>query len=113
MVFGGLTLTHQINLLKYVTGWDVDPASMAKIAERVFNLQRMIDVYYGISKKDDSAPNRVFEPLEAGPCAGKMPLPFDRTLMEYYGLRGWDSDGKPTTEKLAELGLAEASQPKF
>jgi len=111
MVFGGLTLTHQINLLRYVTGWNADSASMARIAERVFNLQRCLDVHYGISKKDDSAPDRVFEPLEAGPCAGKVPLPFDRTLMEYYGLRGWDSDGKPTTEKLVELGLTEALPP--
>ncbi|RLC38725.1 MAG: hypothetical protein DRH33_04050, partial [Candidatus Nealsonbacteria bacterium] len=25
----------------------------------------------------------------------------------YYKLRGWDSDGKPTTETLEKLGLTE------
>ena len=30
---------------------------------------------------------------------------FDRMLDEYYRLRGWDSGGLPTAEKLNELGL--------
>ncbi|MCD6503852.1 hypothetical protein J7K52_00555, partial [Candidatus Bathyarchaeota archaeon] len=34
-------------------------------------------------------------------------------LNEYYELRGWDSDGKPTAEKLAELGLTEALKPIY
>jgi aldehyde:ferredoxin oxidoreductase len=29
----------------------------------------------------------------------------DRMLPEYYRLRGWDENGVPTPEKLAELGL--------
>lgn len=107
MPFGGLTLTDQVNLLRYVTGWDVDLRSVAEIAERIFNLQRMIDVYYGISSKDDTAPLRVFEALKDGKSAGKVPLPFKKSLKEYYELRGWNSDGKPTVEKLAELGLIE------
>ena len=111
MIFGGLKLTHQINLLRYVTGWDIDAVSLEEIAERIFNLQRVIDVYYGVSKKDDSVPFRMFEPLEGGKSAGKMPLPFEKTLLEYYKLRGWDSDGKPTTERLVELNLGEALKP--
>jgi len=27
-------------------------------------------------------------------------------LDEYYQIRGWDSQGRPTPEKLRELGLA-------
>ena len=29
----------------------------------------------------------------------------DKMLDEYYALRGWDSDGKPTVETLRGLGL--------
>ncbi|MBA7643774.1 hypothetical protein ES703_51507 [subsurface metagenome] len=107
MIFGGLTLNHQIDLLKYVTGWDVAAAYLAETAERIFNLQRAINVYYGVSKKDDSVPLMIFEPLKTGKSAGKTPQPFDETLLEYYRLRGWDCEGKPTVDRLAKLNLSE------
>jgi len=31
-------------------------------------------------------------------------------LEEYYVTRGWNNEGKPTEEKLLELGLEEASK---
>lgn len=111
MIMGGLTLTHQINLLKYPTGWEVDAKSIATVAERIFNLHQAINVLYGISKKDDSLPMRMVEPLEQGKSAGKVLSPFYKALVEYYRLRGWDSDGKPTTQRLMELGLTEALKP--
>jgi len=105
MIFGGLTLTHQTNFLKYVTGWNVTPSCIAEIAERIFNLQRMINVNYGVTKCDDTAPPRIFRPLDVGQSAGKIPQQFDEALMEYYQMRGWDSNGKPTLGKLKELGI--------
>ncbi|MCD6235478.1 MAG: hypothetical protein J7J94_00560, partial [Thaumarchaeota archaeon] len=42
---------------------------------------------------------------------GKIPVPFEKELLEYYHIRGWDSDGRPTKEKLVELGLIEALKP--
>lgn len=113
MIFGGLTLTHQINLLKYITGWDVDATYLSETAERIFNLQRIINIYCGISKKDDSIPFRMFEPLKDGKSAGKKPLPFDKTLLEYYKLRAWDNDGEPTVKRLVELSLTEALRPAW
>ncbi|MHC2995770.1 MAG: aldehyde ferredoxin oxidoreductase family protein [Candidatus Atribacteria bacterium] len=113
MIFGGLTLTHQINLLKYITGWDVDATYLSETAERIFNLQRIINIYCGISKKDDSIPFRMFEPLKDGKSAGKKPLPFDKTLLEYYKLRVWDNEGEPTVKRLVELNLTEALRPAW
>ena len=40
-----------------------------------------------------------------GGRAGKAPLNFDRMLMDYYKLRGWDDNGVPTKESLIKLGL--------
>jgi len=112
MLFGGATVTDQVNLLKLVTGWDeVDASWMLKTGERIFTLQRVINVRYGVSRKDDTVPRRVFEPLATGGSAGKIPVPFEKELMAYYELRGWDSDGKPTVEKLVELDLLEALKP--
>jgi aldehyde:ferredoxin oxidoreductase len=35
---------------------------------------------------------------------------FDGMLEEYYRLRGWDSNGIPTREKLMALDLSEAAR---
>jgi len=111
MCFGGATLTDQIKLLNYVTGWNVDVNWMAKTAERIFTLQRVINVRCGVSRKDDTLPARIFEPLETGGSKGKIPVPFEKELSTYYQLRGWDCDGKPTKEKLVQLDLLEALKP--
>jgi len=108
MTSGGLTLKDQITLLNYVTGWNVKANGMLKIGERIFNLQRVINVRFGVSRKDDTLPLRIFEPLKEGVNAGKIPATFEKALKAYYKLRGWDADGKPTVEKLAELNLTEA-----
>jgi len=47
----------------------------------------------------------MFNPGDRGIRKGKIPEPFEKTLLEYYRYRGWDNNGKPTTEKLEELGL--------
>jgi aldehyde:ferredoxin oxidoreductase len=41
-----------------------------------------------------------------GPSRGNV-VPLEEMLQEYYVLRGWDKDGKPTKERLEELGLRE------
>lgn len=109
MTFGEATLTDQVKLLNYVTGWDVD--WMAKTAERIFALQRVINVCYGVGRKDDVLPARIFEPLETGGSKGKIPVPLEKELLTYYNLRGWNHDGKPTKEKLVGLDLLEALKP--
>ena len=111
MPFGGFSITDQVEFLKFVTGWDVDLKYATETAERIFNLQRVIDVYYGISGKDDTAPQRSFEPLKEGKSKMRTPVPFRKSLTEYYKLREWNSDGKPTVQKLAKLGLVETLKP--
>jgi len=105
MTAGGLTLSHQIELLNLVTGWGVDADEMLMTAERIFTLQRLLNIRYGMSRKDDTLPPRMFNPVEEGVGAGKVPVGFERMLGEYYALRGWDPDGKPTVEKLLQLDL--------
>ena len=106
LAFGGLTLTSQIKFLNLITGWGIDIAKVSEIAERVFTLQRLINIRFGISKKDDYLiPQRMHEPLKTGKSAGKVPIPFEKALETYYKLRGWDEEGKPSKEKLEKLGL--------
>jgi aldehyde:ferredoxin oxidoreductase len=44
------------------------------------------------------------EPFVEGASKGHVPK-LDVMLPEYYTLRGWDADGIPTPERLADLGV--------
>ncbi len=95
------------DMLSSITGWDLTSDELMKIGERIYNLERLIMNKYGFDKKDDRLPKRLYtEPLPDGPSKGEVvdAQQFERMLEEYYKLRGW-VDGKPTPEKLRELGL--------
>jgi len=92
-------------LLTAATGFDYDLDEMLKAGERIWNLERLFNQRAGFSKKDDTLPKRMLaEPMPAGPAKGRT-VPLDKMLPEYYRLRGWDAQGKPTKKKLAALGL--------
>jgi len=101
----GLSLTDTVKFLNFATGWELTPEDIMKIGERIFNLQRQINIEDGLSRKDDMLPQKMFNPGGKGIRKGKIPEPFEKTLLEYYHYRGWDNNGKPTTKKLEELGL--------
>lgn len=105
MLFGGMTLTVMLETLNAVTGWDWDMADFMKAGERIFNIQRMVNVKYGINRKDDTLPKKIFQPAKEGSRAGKAPVDFDAALDRYYGLRGWDQNGIPKKDKLKELEI--------
>ncbi len=106
MAFGGCTVTDKLNLLNAITGWNMSMEEFAKTCERVFNLQRAFDVRMGVSRKDDTLPYKMFKPVH--PKHSLIAL--EPMLNEYYKLRGWDPDGKPTREKLVELGLEDVAR---
>jgi aldehyde:ferredoxin oxidoreductase len=47
------------------------------------------------------------DPLPEGNAKGKVvsEQEFEKALTEYYGLWGWDDQGRPTKATLEELGL--------
>jgi len=92
-------------LMEYATGAGYDEETLLRAGERVYNLERMFLVRAGFSRADDTLPPRMLhEPMPEGPAKGHV-VELDRMLPEYYRLRGWDENGVPTPEKLAELGL--------
>ena len=96
-----------------VTGRQFTLDDLLRRSERVWNLTRAMAVLRkGMSAKDDQLPERDFtDPVPAGKTVG-MKLDkqkFTSMLQTYYRKRGWDTEGRPTREKLNELGLAEAA----
>ena len=54
----------------------------------------------GVSRKDDSIPEMYLKE----PTKGKV-VEIEQMLSEYYEIQRWDADGKPTPERLSELGI--------
>ena len=105
MLFGGMTLTDLLDTMNAVTGWNWKMEEFLKTGERIFTLQRLLNIKYGVTRKDDTLPAKIFEPAREGSRAGKIPVPFELALERYYKLRGWDERGIPKKEKLTELEL--------
>lgn len=99
---GGPELTAMLNS---ATGFEYGVDDFVRVGERIWNLERLFNQRAGFSRKDDTLPRRMLtEPMPAGPAAGKT-VPLDEMLKEYYRIRGWDAEGRPTKQKLAALEL--------
>jgi aldehyde:ferredoxin oxidoreductase len=84
-------------------GWGVDDLLCA--GERAWNLKRVINNRLGLTRANDRLPRTLLEPYQDGGSAGYVP-PITEMLEVYYAARGWDPEtGKPTPDKLTELGL--------
>jgi aldehyde:ferredoxin oxidoreductase len=91
------------------TGWDLTTEDVEEIGERVYNLERAINVERGVADREsDTLPHRVLhEPIPDGPAEGMHCPPEELAAMldEYYEFRGWSDDGRPTAETLERLDL--------
>jgi len=108
---GGITLTDTLTWFNAITGWKWSIKDFIKTGERIFNLQRMINIRDGKGGSYDKLPKRMFEPAKEGFRKGQTP-PFDSMLKEYYQLRGWNKNGEPSERKLMELELDKIVEKK-
>jgi len=107
--FAPLSATQVSEILTSVTGWDYTPADIGTAGERSLNLKRAINNKLGVTREDDKLPKVCIEALKEGSTADKSP-DMDLLLKDYYDFRKWDwGTGKPTREKLVELGLDDAA----
>jgi aldehyde:ferredoxin oxidoreductase len=105
--FAGADYTFLAPLTAAATGVDFTEQDFVKAGERTWNLEKLWNLRAGLSKKDDTLPERLLkEGHKSGPSAG-VTVNLDAMLPEYYTIRGWSKSGKPTTRKLKQLGLAE------
>ncbi len=102
----GAPLDDLIPVLSAATGIDYTMDHFVHIGERIWNIERLWNLKAGLTTADDTLPKRLMEEAHTeGPSAG-VTVDLDAMLPDYYAARGWTADGRPTTEKLMELGLA-------
>ena len=92
-------------LVSAATGVQYTTNEFLKTGERIWNLERLYNIKAGFTHKDDKLPPRMSEDaIQSGPAKGYVSK-LDKMLPEYYALRGWDTSGMPTPERLESLEL--------
>jgi benzoyl-CoA reductase subunit BamB len=83
--------------ISYGAGIDMDEEKLTRATRRYRTLVRAINIRRGMRRKDDAPPKdhwkKRFPELEA------------ELLDTYYKMKGWNKNGIPTQESLADLGL--------
>ncbi|MFX1388556.1 MAG: aldehyde ferredoxin oxidoreductase family protein [Promethearchaeota archaeon] len=106
--FMGMVLSSEdwASLIEKLLGYKFTIEDFAKAGERLYNLARVYSIREGLTRADDTLPARFLEePMPEGPAKGQT-VDLEPLLDAYYDYRGWDKQtGKPTQEKLKELGL--------
>ena len=109
-IFANVEPDVQVKLINAACGleWTVD--DMMKAGERAWNLKRAINNRMGLTRANDKLPKALLEPFPDGGSAGFVP-DLEGMLSAYYKARGWDVEtGKPSGEKLVELGLEDVAK---
>lgn len=104
ILFGGVGLKEIAAWTGAVLGEEVSPEQLMKIGERISNVKRLINLCYGMTRKDDILPSRILTLKRGGGTEDNLP-PLHYMLSDYYSHRGWDELGIPTQEKCKELDL--------
>jgi aldehyde:ferredoxin oxidoreductase len=111
--FAPLQVTQICEMLNALTGWEFGPEELLAAGDRSVTLKRAISNRFGVTRAHDMLPKICLEPLSEGTTDGIRP-DMEKMLKEYYRYRGWDwQTGKPTNEKLMELGLTQAAEDLY
>jgi aldehyde:ferredoxin oxidoreductase len=97
-----------VDMVRAVTGWDVDMQELVTVGERALNMMRAYNAREGFTRADDKLPSKLFKPRQGGASDGIAITEGElaSALSTYYAMCGWDDEGRPTRTKLEELGLA-------
>ena len=83
--------------------WTAD--RLRETGERIWNLERLFNLEAGLTRADDTLPQRMLkEAAGSGRGEGQVSR-LDEMLPEYYALREWNDGGAPTHGVLERLGL--------
>jgi aldehyde:ferredoxin oxidoreductase len=109
-IFANTDPELQVRLINAACGLHWSLEDLLRCGERGWNLKRAINNRMGLTRSNDKLPKALLEPFPDGGSAGYVP-DVEGMLIAYYQARGWDLEtGKPSGEKLRELGLDDIAQ---
>jgi len=90
-----------------------DLGNLNRAADKICLLRRAFNQREGLTRKDDTLPDRqLHEPEDEGPAKGQL-CNLDIMLDDYYKLWGFDADGLIKPERLDEAGLPEVKKELY
>ena len=107
--FAPISTEHCVELWNLSTGFNHTAETYLKAGERIWNLIRLFNLREGMDPADDDLPIRLFKESFSKGQAKDILIKkedFEKSLKEYYAMRGWNEKGIPTSSKLKELGLS-------
>jgi len=94
-----------VELLRPVTGWDIDWSEGIKAGKRILTLRQAFNAREGLEPDAFRLPKRFEAPLSTGPHAGHD-IPFAALRENYFKTMGWDPrTGRPGPQTLVELEI--------
>ena len=97
-------------LFSAVTGIRMNQWEYLKAGKRIHTLERLMNCEEGISRKDDTLPDRFLK--EGRTCdPEKRVVPLGKMLDSYYKIRGYNADGRPSQKTLKALGIQPKTMP--
>ena len=108
--FPNISFDQTVELLKAVTGWDTGLGELMQIGERIITLMRLFIIREGVTRADDTLPDRFFQPTKGGGQDDLKinPADYERIRDYYYVIMGWDTEGVPLPDKVKELAIEES-----
>jgi len=101
-----LGIDNYAEMYSAATGIEFDSADVMRTGARIYNIERMYNLQAGITKEDDTLPDRLLNQMVPdGPARGQT-VRLKGMLKEYYSLRGWSKDGVPEEWRMKEYNLA-------
>ncbi len=94
------------------TGGDFSVAKLEEIANRVATLERLFNIEAGAAAEDDDLPARFSDlPIVVEGKERRVSREDkERMRRDYYGVRRWDADGRPTRELCDALNIRRRSR---
>ena len=88
---------------KLITGGNMNIGRFTRSGERIYNLERLVNVRQGLYDGDTLPRRLTDEPQQEGDDKSRVHL--EPMLKKYYRIRGWDTHGVPKQKRLRKLGL--------
>ncbi|UCE06645.1 MAG: aldehyde ferredoxin oxidoreductase family protein [bacterium] len=87
-----------------ITGIKMSRQKMMEAGHRIHTLERYMNTREGISRKDDTLPDRFLKEGRKNDPENRT-VPLEKMLEEYYKIRGYDENGIPTVKTLAKFEI--------
>lgn len=103
-----LSFEQMAAMLAAITGWNTSTYEIMRIGERRIQLMRIYNLREGIGAQADALPDRFFDdPIDSGLWQGHRidRRAFMDAIRTWYRMMGWDDEGRPTYETLADHHL--------